>query len=197
MVHPVVVKPSTLRMGLTHIQNISGVRMNRNVEIKARVADLGLMRERIAAIADGPESIDQTDTFFKCVSGRFKLRVFGDESGELIYYERPDQPQPSTSRYSRVAVRDPDRLVELLQDALGVVGSVRKRRELWLCGRTRIHLDLVEGLGAFLELEVVLDEHENEAKGRAEAQAILELLHVHADDLLADAYLDLLARRVD
>jgi len=54
----------------------------------------------------------------------------------------------------------PDALREALTLAYGVIGRVRKVRTLFMAGRTRIHLDRVEGLGEFLELEVVLAEHE-------------------------------------
>ena len=42
----------------------------------------------------------------------------------------------------------------MLGQALGVLGVVRKQRLLYLVGQTRVHLDSVEGLGDFLELEV-------------------------------------------
>ena len=42
----------------------------------------------------------------------------------------------------------------VLTQALGVLGMVRKERLLYLVGQTRVHLDSVEGLGDFVELEV-------------------------------------------
>ena len=44
----------------------------------------------------------------------------------------------------------------ILEQILPVTGSVRKRRLVYHVGQTRVHLDRVEGLGDFLELEVVL-----------------------------------------
>ena len=37
---------------------------------------------------------------------------------------------------------------------MGVKGEVRKRRHLFIYEQTRIHVDEVEGLGNFMELEV-------------------------------------------
>ena len=70
---------------------------------------------------------------------------------------------------------------------------VRKARHLYIAGRTRIHLDRVEGLGDFLELEVVLAEEDSIKDGEAEAQKLMEPLRVLPEDLVPDAYADLLA----
>src|SRR5450631_4512537 len=105
------------------------------------------------ALADhGPESIAQDDTFFACTSGRLKLRVFADGHGELIGYERPDAFGPKTSDYRITSVANPGALRDTLMRALGVTGRVVKQRTLLVVGRTRIHLDHVDGLGEFLEL---------------------------------------------
>jgi len=91
-----------------------------------------------------------------------------------------------------VPAPDPDALHAALAAGLGVRGEVRKRRLLLMRGRTRIHLDAVAGLGDFLELEVVLAADEDEAAGRAEAEALMADLGVDPADLLATAYVDLL-----
>lgn len=165
----------------------------RNVEVKARVASVEALLPHVRALADGPpEPIAQDDTFFACAQGRLKLRDFGDGQGELIAYVRADVAGTRTSHYRRVPVPDPAALRDALAPSLGVIGRVRKRRLLLKIGRTRVHLDRVDGLGDFLELEVVLREGEDEAPGRAEAGALLAALGLGDTPLLAPAYLDLL-----
>ncbi len=171
--------------------------MARNVEVKARVRDAAALRQRVAAIAPGPgEAIEQQDTFFPCVRGRLKYRRLDALRGELIHYERPDESGPKLSRYTVVPCEG-HALRDALAAALGVRAELRKRRMLHLSGRTRIHLDRVDGLGDFLELEVVLADGEDEAAGEAEAQALLAKLGVAREDLVTGAYVDLLERGSD
>jgi len=168
--------------------------MARNVEIKARIGAVASLEPVAAALADGAAvEIDQDDTFFRCTAGRLKLRVFGDGGGELIFYRRDDVRGPKESFYVRSPVSDPDRLRETLALAYGLSGRVRKHRILYLAGRTRIHLDRVEGLGDFLELEVVLREGETPDDGVLEAGRLMSRLGVGPEQLLDCAYVDLLA----
>ena len=170
--------------------------MARNVEIKARVADIAGLERRVAALADdGPTPIAQDDTFFHCTHGRLKLREFADGSAELIAYDRPDSPRPKLSTYRRVAVPDPAALRAALAAACGVRGRVRKQRTLYLVGATRVHLDTVDGLGHFVELEVVLGEDQGMAQGEAVARNLLRSLDIAADRLVAGAYIDLLTSK--
>ncbi len=167
--------------------------MARNIEIKARVASIEALLPLACALADhGPESIAQDDTFFACASGRLKLRVFADGRGELIAYARPDTRGPKTSNYAITPVPDPDAMHLTLARALGVTGRVVKQRTLFLVGRTRVHLDRVDGLGDFVELEVVLRDGASEALGTAEAHALLERLQIDPAQLVPGAYVDLL-----
>ena len=168
----------------------------RNVEIKARVADLAAVETRAAAIADqGPFDIEQDDTFFTCPKGRLKLRQLAPDRGELIHYERPDQDGPKLSSFVIAPTTDPAALREALGRAWGTAGRVLKKRRLYLAGSTRIHLDRVDGLGDFLELEVVLDATQSVAEGQAEAHRIMATLGVEESDLVSGAYVDLLGVR--
>ncbi len=165
--------------------------MGRNVEIKARAADLEAVERRARRVADeGPVVLLQEDTFFRCAEGRLKLRKFNDLSGELIAYSRPDAEGPKASQYAIQRTEDPDGLRDLLAGSLGVRGVVRKRRILYLVGRTRVHLDRVEGLGDFVELEVVLGPGATVEEGTREARALMETLGIH--ELVSGAYIDLL-----
>ncbi len=172
--------------------------MSRNIEIKARLEDIDAVCERAAALADyGPELIEQDDTFFACDSGRLKLRVFSPGKGELIFYRRPDFKGPKESFYLISPTTAPDSLRQSLSLAYGQVGRVRKNRTLFLVGRTRIHLDRVEDLGEFLELEVVLKEGEDARTGEAIAQDLMEKLGILPQQLIEGAYIDLLSRTTE
>jgi predicted adenylyl cyclase CyaB len=166
----------------------------RNIEIKAHIPSVAAVLELTAALADeGPTEIEQDDTFFECRTGRLKLRTFADGTGELIFYRRTDEHGPKESFYVRTPTAAPHSLREALALAYGVVGRVRKHRTLFIAGRTRIHLDVVEGLGSFLELEVVLREDESADAGVREAQALMQRLGVKPSELIDRAYVDLLA----
>lgn len=170
--------------------------MPSNVEIKARLSDPEAVAARVRELATKPEVvIRQRDTFFVCPEGRLKLREFGDGTGELIHYHRPDQSGPKVSRYSLAPTPHAAPLLATLQAALPVLGVVAKTRRLLMCGRTRIHLDEVEGLGSFLELEVVLAEAESVADGEREAHGLLGELGITDADLIEGAYLDLIVGR--
>ena len=169
--------------------------MPRNIEIKARLANFE-DTARIARQLSGadPELIAQEDIFFPCPEGRLKLRNFSPERAELIYNQRSDQFGPKTSHYQITPTSDPAGLRDALTAAYGVRAVVRKTRLLFLVGRTRIHLDRVDDLGDFLELEVVLTDNDAIESGQAEAHDLMSKLGVNAEDLIPDAYVDLLER---
>ena len=168
---------------------------SRNVEIKARIASVEALAPRVAALADrGPTELEQDDTFFSCERGRLKLRVLSSSEGQLIFYRRANQAGPKESRFVIAPTASPDSLREALMLACGAAGRVRKRRTLYLVGRTRVHLDRVEGLGDFLELEVVLAEGESADAGVKEARALMTALGLSQDQLVEGAYVDLLAQ---
>jgi|WetSurMetagenome_2_1015567.scaffolds.fasta_scaffold58263_2 predicted adenylyl cyclase CyaB len=167
--------------------------MPTNIEIKARVADEEDLQQHIRRLSDtGTVVLEQEDTFFRTPGRRLKLRTFADGTGELISYQRDDSPDPKRSDYLIVRVEAPAALGAVLASALGIRGTVRKTRSLSMAGTTRIHLDRVEGLGVFLELEVVLQPGETEEDGRATAAALMEKLRVPRESLVSEAYVDLL-----
>ena len=167
--------------------------MPTNIEIKARVHNLEDLRSRAQALSDTPvQVIPQEDTFFQVPKGRLKLRQLRPDLAQLVYYERPDREGPKSSNYFIYETHNPADLKTALSLALGVRGVVRKTRYLLLVGQTRIHLDDVEGLGHFMELEVVLQEGQTESEGQSIAEDLMNRLGIRKEDLIDGAYMDLL-----
>lgn len=170
--------------------------MPSNIEIKARVRNFDEIKIRAQALSDTPmEVIPQEDIFFNTSQGRLKLRLLPGEKGQLIYYMRPNQEGPKRSDYHLAHTADPASLKRVLELAYGIRGIVRKTRYLYLVGQTRIHLDDVEGLGQFMELEVVMQEGQTDSEGQAIAEGLMTSLGVAKSDLLEGAYMDLLDSR--
>ena len=123
----------------------------------------------------GAEStFDQVDTYFNVQTGRLKLRQQDSVGDELIFYRRADENSPKLSRYDRIPIVPAHRLGSILAQALGIKTVVRKRRELWRLDNVRIHLDQVEGLGSFVELEVQVTPGRDLAGCHAQADALMD-----------------------
>ena len=168
----------------------------RNLEIKAAVASLAPVRYRLRALEGAARhaSLTQTDWYFPVPKGRLKLRVVGaSRGGELIAYLRPDKTAARTSEFQRMPAPDAAGTRRLLERMLGPRACVRKRREVWLYRNARIHLDTVESLGRFIEIEVVVTE------GMAQARALMNelraVLGISTKDLVAGSYGELTAKR--
>ena len=169
--------------------------MPSNIEIKARTQNFEEIKSQAEKLSDKPvEVIRQEDIFFNTPHGRLKLRVLADHA-QLIYYTRPDQQGPKRSDYHITHSTDPENLKRVLELAYGIRGLVRKTRYLYLIGQTRVHLDDVQGLGQFMELEVVMAEGQSDAEGQAIAEGLMSALSVDRGDLIDGAYLDLLEKQ--
>lgn len=176
--------------------------MARNVEAKLRVESLEEVRNRAEDLAEtGSTRLHQTDWFFPVATGRLKLRVehrpdpATADTGtraELIAYQRNNDSVARISDYLRCPVADADLQRNVLQQALGTGPVIRKHRELFRVGRTRIHLDQVESLGCFVEIEVVLGDGEPAQSGLQEYDRITQALGLAEAVVEPVAYADLL-----
>jgi predicted adenylyl cyclase CyaB len=171
--------------------------MSRILETKAYSPDLlgarGLLR---GGGATHLESTEQNDTYFFARQGRLKLRESclrgsGHTTAELIAYRRADERGAHVCTYSATSVERPKTLRQGLESVLGVLVEVHKSRELWMLNSTRIHLDEVEQLGSFIELETPLAESGAE-KALHEHRACAAVLGIPPRTHLAGSYSDLL-----
>lgn len=179
-----------------------------NFEFKARLSDMQHVKAALLTrAADFAGVLQQTDTYFHVSGGRLKLREIVYESqtapaprraeSQLIFYQRPDHAAVKRSDYHLAPIGDAVKLGEVLALALGVRVIVKKRRTLYLIpmkngGSIRIHLDQVEGLGDFVEVEAVAPADEFSAAAEAEAQDLLQAFHIAENELISGSYADLL-----
>lgn len=169
----------------------------RNVEIKARIRDIDSTVARAEELSDTGKDVHvQRDIFFNATKGRLKLRRFEDGSAELISYERSNVLGPRLSSYDKVTINSDsaESLINILSESIGVFGAVNKTRQLFMVGQTRIHIDRVDGLGNFIELEVVLREDQDVEAGQKIAADLMEKLQIKEENLIAEAYVDLLRK---
>lgn len=165
----------------------------RNVELKSRDPDPARTLELALALGARDEGeIVQRDTYFGGSRARVKLREQTPGDDELISYRRPDDGQARVSEYLRVAVPDAAALREALDAAYGTRVVVAKRRRLLLWEDVRIHLDDVEGLGSYMELEALAPTESDLDPAREKVAHLRSALEIDDANLVAGSYSDLL-----
>jgi len=181
-----------------------------NIEFKARLQSF----ERIYAVLTQHRiplaaTLRQTDTYFHAPHGRLKLREINEETAQLIFYQRPDLAEVRRSDYLIAPITSPAALREALGAAYGIRTVVKKTRELYLLPRQlgayagraapdliRLHLDAVDGLGNFLEIEVILQDGESPPIAEQEAKFWLREFGMAPEDLLSGSYADLVELQI-
>jgi predicted adenylyl cyclase CyaB len=168
-----------------------------NVELKARYPDRDRGREVAERLGARRVSVEvQTDTYFSTGAYRMKLRESSLGRHWLIGYSRPDRTGSRKSSYRLLPVPDPAEKRRILATSMGVKATVVKERELWLLGPTRIHLDRVEGLGDFLEFEVVMEDGLTEEEGHRIVRELRAEFGIADEDVIAGSYSDLVLSAV-
>jgi predicted adenylyl cyclase CyaB len=167
----------------------------KNLELKAKARDLAPLRRALRAIAAIRRPLlEQVDTYFSVPNGRLKVRQRkGARAAELIVYLRPDATKARASEYQKLDVEDAPGLLRLFRAMFDEDVRVRKRRDLWMYGTARVHLDEVKGLGTFVEIEVPFEG--SAARARQTMARLVEVLGIERADALDRSYADLLAGR--
>jgi adenylate cyclase class 2 len=165
------------------------------VEIKARTRRADAQREILLAEGADFRGMDhQVDHYFNVPEGRLKLRS-GNIEQSLIFYRRHNQAGPKNSEVTLTRLDNQakaDSLANTLDRALGTWVTVDKHREIYFIDNVKFHLDRVEGLGEFIEIEAIGDSAAEQENLRAQCDHYIALLGVEAADLIDRSYSDLL-----
>ncbi len=173
----------------------------RNIEIKARSARQGEIRRIITALGADFRGMDhQVDTYFRVPNGRLKLRE-GRIENNLIHYERSNEGGPRESRITLFACKPVEAadsssvhpLKKILSDALEVLVVVDKQREIYFLGNVKFHIDSVDALGEFVEIEAIdTDGSIGPEELRRQCDHYISLFGITEDDMVAESYSDML-----
>lgn len=164
-----------------------------NVEIKARCTDQQAIRDILRSKNADYRGIDhQTDTYFNVKHGRLKLRE-GNIENALVHYEREDQEGPKQAQVTLYPTVPGSAVKEILTKSLDILVVVKKQREIYFIDNVKFHLDMVEGLGTFVEIEAIdKDGTIGKERLRVQCQTFLDLFNISPSDLVAVSYSDLL-----
>lgn len=167
-----------------------------NIEFKARCGRHGQIAKLLSDMsAEYVGRDEQIDTYFRTQRGRLKLRE-GSIERSLIYYERPDEAAARQSNVHLHHPREPQSLKDLLTAVHGVDVVVSKRREIFFVGNIKIHLDDVDGLGKFVEVEAIdADGTISVERLREQCDHFRKLFGIEDDALVSQSYSDLIRRQ--
>jgi len=162
-----------------------------NLELKAKVNSKDNIKSLLNDLGATFEcKMVQVDTYFNVSKGRLKLREIDKKESQLIYYDRKESTTEMWSNYQIVKVDEPGRLKEVLAASNGIRVVVKKIRDLYMYENCRIHIDEVEGLGSFIELEVI--HKDSETKTKELFKFIKEKLSAEIEENINESYSDLL-----
>lgn len=167
-----------------------------NIEIKARCKDPQKIREFLQKAGADFKGIDnQTDTYYQSSHGRLKLRQ-GTIENALIFYQRPDQKGPKQANVSLYRTGPQSALAEVLSSALKTQTTVKKHREIYFLDNVKFHIDFIEELGYFVEIEAIDTKGDiGIEKLRRQCEFYMKQLGITPADLKSRSYSDMLLEK--
>ena len=171
------------------------VMVHTNIEIKARSDNHDEIREILSShSADFKGADHQIDTYFKTNHGRLKLRE-GKLENFLIHYNRENTGGPKQSDVTLFKSQPETSLKEILTKSLGILVVVNKQREIYFIDNVKFHIDMVKGLGSFIEIEAIgTDGNYTEDQLYRQCRHYLGLFRIPEEDLLPYSYSDMLLK---
>ena len=167
--------------------------MKKNLELKVELEDFSdILRNIVSLDVKEAGILYQVDKYFLIGKKRLKLRDVNGGS-QLIYYSRPDTQEPKLSQYYVFKFTNKQRIVieKILSIFFTIKAVVSKKRTLYLYRHTRIHLDKVENLGNFLELETVFNRKDPQYDFYHEHNAVIDTLGLSRYKKIKSSYSDL------
>jgi predicted adenylyl cyclase CyaB len=166
------------------------------MEIKARCSEPDKIRALLLGRnADIKGTDRQIDSYFKVPKGRLKLRE-GDIENSLIFYNRSNEAGPKQAEIYLYHPETNTELKEILVNALGLLITVKKKREIYFIDNVKFHIDAVENLGSFIEIEAIDTTGEiGTDKLLKQCQKYMKIFGISKEELIDCSYSDMLIRK--
>ena len=160
-----------------------------NLELKIKLKSFNIVKKILKEInAEFVKTLNQKDVYYKNHGGLLKLRIENSEQS-IIKYLRDEKGIDRFSAYEVLHFAGGN-AENFFSKVFKVETVVQKKRQLFMYYNTRIHLDTVEGLGNFLELETLVLNGKADAKKRY--NEIIKLLKLDKYDSIRKSYRNLM-----
>lgn len=168
----------------------------KNVEIKAKCDNPEKVEKILLENGADYKGLDhQTDTYFNVKNGRLKMRI-GNIEKSLIFYDRPNIKGPKQSTFNLYRSENLEELKPLLISSLEIMVEVKKHRKIFFIDHVKFHIDEVDGLGSFVEIEVGdLTDSKTHKELKDLCDYYIDLLGVKEDNLMNISYSDMLMNK--
>ena len=163
-------------------------------EIKAHCADPKKIEDLLTANEASFVGQDhQIDTYFKVPEGRLKLRE-GNIENTIIFYNRLESKgiKSSQVKFLKLEQNQVAALKQILKSAHKVLVVVDKQRKIFFIDNVKFHIDSVQDLGSFVEIEAIGNNEQNFDELQKQCEYYQSLLHISKEDCIASSYSDLL-----
>jgi len=165
----------------------------KNFEFKAKINEIEKYENKLLTLNPLFKGLDhQIDTYFNVKSGRLKLRE-GNIENSLINYDREDI---SCSKESQIILyqHEPNiALKNILVRQLGVKIVVDKKRKIYFIENVKLHFDIVEGLGTFMEVEAIdCNEEFTTEELKLQCDKYFHFFELKEDQIIDKSYSDLI-----
>lgn len=184
----------SLRETLCHIELNLSILCMKNIEIKAYCSHPDrAMQILLDEGADFMGEDHQVDTYFKVNHGRLKLRE-GNIENALIAYKRENTSSTKQSDFMLYHSVEPAKLKEMLSKTLGINVIVDKSRKIFFIDHVKFHIDHLDGLGNFIEIEVTDPKDIRSVETmHTTCRHFMKLLEISDKDLISHSYSDMIS----
>ncbi|MFD2245157.1 class IV adenylate cyclase [Pontibacter ruber] len=134
----------------------------------------------------------QTDTYYEADYGKLKHRQ-GNIENVLIHYNRKSGGGTKQTEVLLYLKHPGAETINQICGSQKVLAQVKKLRKIFFIGNVKFHIDYLEELGHFVEIEAIdLDGSLGLDMLNQQCHYYKELLQIEEDDLVTSAYTDLI-----